>query len=91
VSAEVATNGMKAGSSSSSSPSSDCLILLEVNRAGLRINRLCIGGSESDEESSEVDEGDERGSGWGDCVGGSMVETGRDLGLGDSDCRFNAA
>jgi hypothetical protein len=90
-SAEPAANGINAGSSSSSSPSSDRPTLFDVNRAGLRSNRLCRGGSESDEESSEVDDGDEGGSGLGDRVRGSMVDTGRDLGFGESERRFKVA
>lgn len=82
---------MKADSSSSSSPSSDCSNLFAAKRAGLRSSRLCIGGSESEDESSEVDDGGEGGSGLGDRVRGSTVETGLDLGLGDSDRLFNVA
>lgn len=62
-----------------------------MNRAGLRRNRLCRGGSESEEESSEVEEGDEGSSGFGDRVRGSIVETGLDLGLGDSERRCKVA
>jgi hypothetical protein len=91
VSVGPTANGIKAGSSSSSSPSSDGPSLFEVKRPGLRSNRLCNGGSESDEESSDVDEGDERASGPGDLVCGSIVETGRDLGFGESERRFKAA
>lgn len=89
VSAGVA-KGINAGSSSSSSASSDCPNLLE--NLGRRRRRLCTGGDSSDEESDELADGDERGSGRGERVGGSMaIELGRDLGLGERERRFIVA
>jgi hypothetical protein len=81
---------MNAGSSSSSSPSSEFPSLLE-KRGGRRRSRLCAGGSESEEDSSELDSGDERGCGRGERVAASMIEAGRDFGFGESERRFNVA
>lgn len=89
VSAGPAANGMKAGSSSSSSASCDCPNLLEENRGGRRKSRLCIGGSESEDDSEGLSSGDDKGAGRGDRVGGSIAkELGLDLGFGERDRRF---
>ena len=61
----VVVNGKKAGSSSSSSASSDCPILFAPNR-GRRRSRLCMGGSESDEDSWELASDDDKRSRFGD-------------------------
>lgn len=88
----VVVNGINAGSSSSSSSaSSDCPSLFE-KRGGRRRRRLCTGGESSDEVSEELVDGDERGSGRGERVGGSIaIEVGRDFGLGESERRFKVA
>lgn len=88
MSAGPAANGMKAGSSSSSSPSSDCPNLFDENRGGRRRSRLCNGGSESEDDSEELSSGDDKGAGRGDRVDGSMAkEFGRDLGFGERERR----
>lgn len=61
------------------------------NRGGRRRSRLWAGGSESEDDSSELDSGDERGCGRGERVGASTSEAGRDLGFGDRERRFNVA
>jgi hypothetical protein len=83
---------MKAGSSSSSSASSDCPILAVLNRCGRRRTRLCRGGSESEDSEAEDDDGDESGAGRGERVGCSIaVDDCRGLGFGESERRFNVA
>jgi len=72
---------MKAGWSSSS-PSSDSPNLFDEKRVGRRRSRLCAGGSESDDDSSELDS-DEGGSGCGERLTASTIETGRDLRIGE--------
>jgi hypothetical protein len=80
---EGAAKGMKAGLSSSSSASPDCPSLFDENRGGRRRSRLCIGGSESEDEDEELSSGDDKGAGRGERVTGSMAkEFGRDLGFG---------
>jgi hypothetical protein len=82
---------MKAGSSSSSSASSDWTSLFDVKRGGRRRSRLCAGRSDEDEESEELSSGEERGAGRGERSGVSRVE-GLDLvGFGERDLRFKVA
>jgi hypothetical protein len=83
---------MNAGFSSSSSASPDCPSLFAENRGGRRSSRLCIGGSESEDEDEELSSGEERGAGRGERVGGSIAsELGRDLGFGERERRFMVA
>jgi hypothetical protein len=92
-SVEGVAKGMNAGSSSSSSPSSDWFSLF-VNR-GRRRRRLCAGRglSESEDVESEDDvEGDVRESASGERVGGSIaVDGGRDFGFGEREWRWRVA
>jgi hypothetical protein len=84
---------MNAGLSSSSSASPDCPSLFAENRGGRRRSRLCIGGSESEDEE-ELSSGEDRGAGRGDRGVGSMArELGRDFGFGwgERDRRFIVA
>ena len=63
--------------------------MLEENRGGRRKSRLCIGGSESEDDSEGLSSGDDKGAGRGDRVGGSIAkELGLDLGFGERDRRF---
>lgn len=91
---ECAAKGMNAGLSSSSSASPDCPSLFAENRGGRRRSRLCIGGSESEDEEEELPSGEDRGAGRGDRGVGSMArELGRDFGFGwgERDRRFIVA
>jgi hypothetical protein len=82
---------MKAGSSSSSSASSDWRSLFDVNRGGRRRSLLCAGRSDEDEESEELSSGEERGAGRGERSGVSRVNGLGLLGFGERDLRFRVA
>jgi hypothetical protein len=74
---------MNAGLSSSSSASPDRPSLFAENRGGRRRSRLCIGGSESEDEEEELSSGEDKGAGRGERGVGSMArELGRDFGFG---------
>ena len=78
---------MNAGLSSSSSASPDRPSLFAENRGGRRRSRLCIGGSESEDEEEELSSGEDKG------VGSMARELGRDFGFGwgERDRRFIVA
>jgi hypothetical protein len=73
---EGEAKGMNAGSSSSSSSaSSESPIFSLGNFGGRRKSRDCTG--ELEDDDAALEEGEERGSGWGECFGIEICEGGR--------------